>query len=218
MSANPPEGQQPKPENQNDPQAQNPQPGSPAGQPGDAPQFNPGPPADQGGFPGQPQAPQGAGQPQGAPGQQPQGSDGQPPAGWGQPGQPQGPGGQQPGGYPPAGGFQPTEEPKKAGGWRNRLISLGFALVVLVGVILWRAGVFDSPVMKVGDCAQREGSDSVKVVACGTPEAEYQVLGIVEDQPRSGGEAACAPWPDSTTIYWEGRRSSNGTVYCMKTV
>ena len=65
--------------------------------------------------------------------------------------------------------------------------------------------------MKAGDCVQREGEDSVKVVTCDTPEAQYTVLGVVEKQSRYSGQAgACNAYPDTTTVYWEGRNNSTG--------
>ena len=40
--------------------------------------------------------------------------------------------------------------------------------------ILWRTGVFDTPSMKVGDCVQQVGTDDVKVVGCGSAEAQFK--------------------------------------------
>ena len=177
--------------------------GQPLGYQGGQPQFGP------------------DGQPLGYQGGQPQfGPDGQPL----QPGyqsQPQfGPDGQplQPG-YPPAGGgFAPqVEEPKKASRMKRILTSVGIALVVIVVSVLWRSGVFDSASMKAGDCVQKTGEDSVKVVACGTADAQYTVLGVVEKQSRYSAQAGvCKAWADTTTIYWEGRTPSSGTIYCLK--
>lgn len=110
-----------------------------------------------------------------------------------------------------------VEQPKQGGTLKRILTSVGIALVVIVVSVLWRSGVFDSPAMKVGDCVQKSGEDSVKVVTCGTADAQYSVLGIVEKQSRYSSQAgACSAWPDTTTVYWEGRNTSSGTVYCLK--
>ncbi|HOQ52192.1 MAG TPA: hypothetical protein PLF56_01110 [Micropruina sp.] len=224
MSANQP------PENVNNPQQipgsgpQNPQSAS-EGQPG-----HPGDAAPQVGQPGQP-AQLGYGGPQvGQPGQPGQlgyggpqvGPDGQP-VQPGYAGPPLGPDGQPlpPGAYPPPGGFQPqvAEQPKKGFQLKKFLTSIGIAIVVIVLGIMWRTGVFDSPSMKVGDCVQQTGSDSVKVVDCGSADAQYKVLGIKEKQSQSAGRlGACNDWPDTTSIYWEGRNTASGTVYCLQQV
>jgi len=125
-----------------------------------------------------------------------------------------------PGGYvAPPGGFTPAapEQPKKPGVGKRILFGIIAAIVALGVSFAIRSGIFDSPKMKAGDCVQREGEDSVKVVTCGAPEAQYSVLGIVEKQSRYSGQAgACNPYPDTTTIYWEGRNNNSGTVYCLK--
>ena len=224
MSANQP------PENVNNPQQipgsgpQNPQSAS-EGQPG-----HPGDAAPQVGQPGQP-AQLGYGGPQVGPDGQPAqfgyggpqvGPDGQP-VQPGYAGPPLGPDGQPlpPGAYPPPGGFQPqvAEQPKKGFQLKKFLTSIGIAIVVIVLGIMWRTGVFDSPSMKVGDCVQQTGSDSVKVVDCGSADAQYKVLGIKEKQSQSAGRlGACNDWPDTTSIYWEGRNTASGTVYCLQQV
>ena len=110
-----------------------------------------------------------------------------------------------------------VEEPKKASRMKRILTSVGIALVVIVVSVLWRSGVFDSASMKAGDCVQKTGEDSVKVVACGTADAQYTVLGVVEKQSRYSAQAGvCKAWADTTTIYWEGRNNSSGTIYCLK--
>lgn len=190
-------------------------PGQPAAYQGQPGAYPPG--APQLGPDGQPLQP--GGYPQGAPQLGPDGQPLQP----GYQGAPQfGPDGQPlpPGGYPPAaGGFMPVppEQAKKNSVGKRILFGI-IAAVVAIGVsIAIRSFIFDSPKMKAGDCVQREGEDSVKVVTCGTPEAQYSVLGVVEKQSRYSGQAgACNAYPDTTTVYWEGRNNSTGTVYCLK--
>ena len=109
-------------------------------------------------------------------------------------------------------------EPAKKNSVGKRILFGIIAVVVAIAVsIAIRSGIFDSPKMKAGDCVQREGEDSVKVVTCGTPDAQYTVLGVVEKQSRYSGQAgACNPYPDTSTIYWEGPNNNTGTIYCLK--
>lgn len=170
--------------------------------------------------------PQQSGNPQNVPGSTPeQGFPQQPPAPqYGAPGAPQlGPDGQPlqpgaPGAYPPAGGFQPAAEPAKKGGkWQRILLTVGVAIVVAVISALWRNGVFDSPIMKAGDCVQQTGSDSVKVVDCGSADAQFKVLGIKEKVSQASARlGACEAFPDTDSVYWEGRQTGSGTVYCLQ--
>ena len=189
---------------------------------------------------GNPQNGPGQAPEQGFPQQQPAGQYGANPgsptpdaaAQYGAPGAPQygapqygtpqyGPDGQplQPGAYPPAGGFQPqvAQPAKKGGRWGRILLTVGIAIVVAVISALWRNGVFDSPTMKAGDCVQQTGSDSVKVVDCSSADAQYTVLGIQEKTTQASARlGACSQWPDTDSVYWEGRQTGTGTTYCLQ--
>lgn len=152
-------------------------------------------------------------------GPEPQAGTNPPPAG--QPPQPQyGAAGQPPAGYPSAeGAFAPQAPPapKKGGKVKRSLISVGIAIVVIIVGALVRNGVFDSPAMKVGDCVQQTGADSVKVVACDSADAQFSVIGIVEKQSQiSARMGACKAFPETTSVYWQGRDTKSGTVYCLK--
>ena len=123
-------------------------------------------------------------------------------------------------GYPPAAGAfvpQPPPAPKKSGVAKRILFSVVGAIVAIVVGILVRNGIFDSPSMKAGDCVQQTGEDSVKVVACDSADAQYSVLGIVEKQSQiSARMGACKAFPETTSVYWQGRDTKSGTVYCLK--
>lgn len=70
----------------------------------------------------------------------------------------------------------------------------------------------------VGDCVKQEGDDALAIVACDGPDAEYEVLGRVEDQSEiEAGITSCAPFEDqrSTQAYWEGERGGTGFVLCL---
>ena len=135
---------------------------------------------------------------------------------FGPPGQPQQP---PAAGYPPAAGaFVPQPPaPKKSGVAKRILFSVVGAIVAIVVGILVRNGIFDSPSMKAGDCVQQTGEDSVKIVACDSADAQYSVLGIVEKQSQiSARMGACKAFPETTSVYWQGRDTKSGTVYCLK--
>jgi len=120
-------------------------------------------------------------------------------------------------GYPPAGGFVPpgAEAPKKQQSLLVRIaIGIGVSLLIAFGFYFFRT-TFGA--MKVGDCVQQTGEDSVKVVPCASAEARYEILGIVQNQGKLSGQlGVCRTWPETTSVYWEGRTTSSGTVYCMK--
>ena len=154
--------------------------------------------------PGGNHPPAGCNPPQAAPQFAPAGQPQQPPAA----------------GYPPAAGAfvpQPPPAPKKSGVAKRILFSVVGAIVAIVVGILVRNGIFDSPSMKAGDCVQQTGEDSVKVVACDSADAQYSVLGIVEKQSQiSARMGACKAFPETTSVYWQGRDTKSGTVYCLK--
>lgn len=133
-------------------------------------------------------------------------------------GRPQAPDVAPPGAYPPA-VFAPQQPPapqKKSVLKRFLVTIVGVIVAIGIGIAV-RSGVFDSPSMKAGDCVQQVGEDDVKVVDCGSAEAQYSILGIVEKQSQiSARMGACKEFPDTTSVYWEGRNNGNGTVYCMK--
>ena len=124
----------------------------------------------------------------------------------------------QPESYPPSAfAAPPPLAPKKTSVRRRWLIIMAAVVVAIVVGILVRSGVFDSPAMKVGDCVTQVEDDNVKVVACGSADAQYTVLGIVEKQSQiSARMGACKEFPETTSVYWQGRNNGNGTAYCLK--
>lgn len=181
------------------------------------------------GYPGQSYQPYqpGAGEPQpGGPLGQPMPAGDAGPPYLGASGQalpPVGPDGQPmpPGGYPPAGGawVAPSAPQKKKASKLARILSaVAAAALVITFSLLWRSGIFDTS-MKVGDCVRQVGEDNIEVVACDSGQAQYKILGIKERQSQMGAQlGACQDWPDATTSYWTGRRTGNGTLYCMARV
>lgn len=150
----------------------------------------------------------------------------------GQPGQPQFPPPGDPnqaGGFPPpqGGGFPPpgpAPQPARSGGGMKKVISIviGIVVVAVIGFGV-RAAIdyFDKDAAnkaKVGDCVAQEGSDDVKVVECGSSDADFKVVGRVEDKTQAeAGISACGPFVEqgAEQAYWEGERGKKGLVLCL---
>ena len=145
-----------------------------------------------------------------------------PPAG--QPGQFPPPGEGQPGGFPPqGGGFQPGPPPqpvRQGGGWKKRVASIAVGLVVLAGIagVSWYMNRDAANKAKVGDCVSQEGTNDLKVVECTSAEADFKVVGRVEDKTQSeAGDTVCGPFVDqgAEQAYWEGEAGKKGLVLCL---
>ncbi|HSK95177.1 MAG TPA: hypothetical protein VK891_01045 [Euzebyales bacterium] len=70
----------------------------------------------------------------------------------------------------------------------------------------------------VGDCLRRSSGESVAIVPCDDPEAEFEVVGRVEDQTEiEAGITTCSPFADrgATQVYWEGEQGGTGFVLCL---
>jgi hypothetical protein len=157
--------------------------------------------------------------------QQPFPNDPQFPPPAGQQGQfpPPGDPNQQGGFPPPQGGFQggpPPQPPRSGGGWKKRVISIVIGLVVLGGIFA-ATTYFNRDAAnkaKVGDCVQQNGSDDLKVVDCGSSDADFKVVGRVEDKTQTeAGISACGPFVEqgAEQAYWEGERGKKGLVLCL---
>jgi hypothetical protein len=161
------------------------------------------PPGPQQPFPNNPQFPPPSGQP-GQPGQFP------PPGG--DPNQ---------GGFPPqGGGFPPAPAPQPArrGGAGRAIVILVVVLVVVGGIAAagWYFSRDAANNAKVGDCVQQQGSDDLKVVDCGSADADFKVVGRVEDKTQSeASQGACDGFADAEQAYWEGEPGKKGLVLCL---
>ena len=123
---------------------------------------------------------------------------------------------QQGGGFPPPG---PAPQPvRRGGGMRRRIITIVVALVVIgalaaVGAYLNRDAASKA---KVGDCVQQSGSNDLKVVKCDDANADYKVVGRVDDKTQTEASlSACDPFPDAESAYWEGEQGKKGLVLCL---
>ncbi len=129
--------------------------------------------------------------PQGPP---PQAPYGQPQAGYAQPQQPQAPYGYQ---QPQPGYPAPPQQPYMQGGApvppprpaKNRspkaiLKGIGIVFVLIAFAFFWITSLDDADSAEVGDCVKKSASsldDGLKVVDCGTSEAQYKVTAVHND-------------------------------------
>lgn len=103
---------------------------------------------------------------------------------------------------------------------RRSVIGIVVAVVFLAGlvaVVLYLRTTSPSSAA-VGDCLERGSGDSVTVVECDDPNAEFEVVGRVEDQTEiEAGITSCSPFEDqgSTQVYWEGEQGGTGFVLCL---
>ncbi|WP_399088392.1 hypothetical protein ACGH2B_13490 [Streptomyces sp. BBFR2] len=184
------------------PYGQNPYPQAP--QPPQAPYGQPQP-----GYahPQQPPAPYGYQQPQPgypAPPQQPYAQGGAPVP-------PQ----QQP--YAPQGGAPvPPPRPAKKRSPMAILKGIGVVLALIVGAIFWISSMDDADSAEVGDCVKKSESsldDGLKVVDCGTSEAQYKVTAVHND---TSDPSVC---PAGETAYSKSvqrrKRADTHMVLCM---
>ncbi|MFI6333257.1 hypothetical protein ACIBBG_34040 [Micromonospora chersina] len=66
---------------------------------------------------------------------------------------------------------------------RRQLVAVITLLVVVAAIFaaLWFATRHNALHAEVGDCLHKTGSDTVKIIDCGSPDADFTVLGRVED-------------------------------------
>jgi hypothetical protein len=120
-----------------------------------------------------------------------------------------------PGAQPPADAGAPVPRPR-----RGRVAGIVVASILLIalvalGISTARTGPGSAA---VGDCLRRSGGDAVAIVPCDDPQAEFEVVGRVEDQTEiEAGISTCTPFADlgATQIYWEGEQGGTGFVLCM---
>jgi hypothetical protein len=94
-------------------------------------------------------------------------------------------------------------------------VSLGFFVV---------KGVLRGPLtdLQVGQCAVREGSDSIKKIDCADPTADFVVVGRKENVSEDdyNVDDPCGDYADSTSAYWAGPANdpsrATGILICVK--
>jgi hypothetical protein len=70
---------------------------------------------------------------------------------------------------------------------------------------------------KVGDCLHQVSSNEVKIVKCDAADADFSVIGKVENKKQTEAtETACAAFPETAASYWWGKSGKDGDVLCLK--
>jgi hypothetical protein len=106
------------------------------------------------------------------------------------------------------------EQPKKKSQAKSWIAAI-IVLAVIAG-IGWFIGQSSPDRAVVGDCVKQTGDNSVKVVDCGSGDAQYKVVGRVEDKSAiSASLSACREFKDTDKTYWYGEQGKNGTVLCL---
>jgi hypothetical protein len=102
---------------------------------------------------------------------------------------------------------------------RRRIVAL-ITLVVVAGLV--GVAVFftrnNASTAKVGDCVQQKGENSVSVVKCDDPKADFKVVGRVENKTQSDALiSACDPFQNqgAEAAFWEGKQGETGFVLCL---
>ncbi|HXV94721.1 MAG TPA: hypothetical protein VD813_15565, partial [Pseudonocardia sp.] len=87
----------------------------------------------------------------------------------------------------------------------------------LVGLGVW-AGQSAPASAVAGDCVARVGDDDLRIVDCGGGEAEFRVVGRLEDRTAAdAGAFACTEFPEATNVFWQGEPDpgATGFVLCL---
>jgi hypothetical protein len=84
--------------------------------------------------------------------------------------------------------------------------------IIAMGYYLWQG---DASRASAGSCVKSSGDD-VTVVDCGGSDAEFKVLGRVEDKTQiEAGITACGDFDATEQTYWESSGGDTGFVLCL---
>ena len=93
-----------------------------------------------------------------------------------------------------------------------------FAVAGFIGFALYLWATTSPAAAKVGDCVSRTGAEGVEVAGCGEANAEYKVVGRVEDKTETeAGISACTPFEKdgAEASFWQGEQGEKGLVLCL---
>jgi hypothetical protein len=93
-------------------------------------------------------------------------------------------------------------------------------VLIVVGVVVGVAkSASNAGSAAVGDCLDDAGAEHVRTVDCGSADAKYKVLGVVEDKTQiQAGITACDAYPSTTAYFWQGPDTgvdAKGKVLCL---
>ncbi|GAA2358861.1 LppU/SCO3897 family protein [Dactylosporangium salmoneum] len=108
-------------------------------------------------------------------------------------------------------------QPAKKGIKVPRLV-ISLVVLVVLGGVGWYLSRDDALNAKVGDCLHQKGANDLSIVKCDSADADFSVLGRVENKTESEVDAkdVCDQWADTSATYWEGKPGQKGTVLCLK--
>ena len=91
------------------------------------------------------------------------------------------------------------------------------AVIAGVGWYLNRDAALNA---KSGDCVHQVSANELKIVKCDATDADFKVVGKVDDKPESAAMGAdstvCNAFAETTNVYWEGKPGKNGDVLCLQ--
>jgi hypothetical protein len=93
------------------------------------------------------------------------------------------------------------------------------AIVVAVGIGVYKHLTGDISTAKVGDCLSIQGSngDTAKVVSCTSADAGYQVLGAFQGktEDENNTTSPCDAYAGTTVQFWYGQKGRPGEILCL---
>jgi len=102
---------------------------------------------------------------------------------------------------------------KRGSKLRRALIGI-VAVVVALGVAIW-LGMDEPARAKVGDCVSGTSAEELQIVECTSAEAEWKVVGRVEDKAQTEMSTACQAFQSAEQAYWQGEPGKDGLVLCL---
>jgi hypothetical protein len=101
------------------------------------------------------------------------------------------------------------------GGSKLKRALIGIVVAVVVfGVAIW-LGMDEPARAKVGDCVSGTSAEELQIVECASPQAEWKVVGRVEDKAQTEMSSACQAFQNAERAYWQGEQGKNGLVLCL---
>ncbi|MBP2329872.1 hypothetical protein JOF56_010257 [Kibdelosporangium banguiense] len=121
----------------------------------------------------------------------------------------------QPPAAPPPLNPQPAQQSR-----RGKIIRFAVLMVILCGLVVVAivAGRTSATNAEVGECVERTGDNSLSMVECGDPAAQYKVVGRKENLKQYGNINVCDEFDDATDRYWEGEQGGEGFFLCLAPV
>ncbi|RSN23437.1 hypothetical protein DMC61_32660 [Amycolatopsis sp. WAC 04169] len=112
--------------------------------------------------------------------------------------------------------------PQKKRTWLKPVIRLGiFGVIALI--VFFVANPFTASSTEVGACLKGDvnNADSVEKSECGTPDANFKVVGKQENKSELGlrlsGGSECDDYPTTDAYFFQGKRgATDGTLLCLE--